>query len=653
MSVLETPRILFRGNMAWDPIVTNNNQPAYDEDTAQTVYPAAPTIQAQVAAFRQQAIADVSPTVNPGTGPNRVWNPQGTHRSAFYDEAFPDPTAPDSKIVDSCISGVDVGKGASTGDAFVGSPANFTSMLVDLEPYGSYSSQLFFDSISFGIPGGCRIFAPRSARVTDRYINLGRNPVYYIAGFASVVWQTSFLKSDGLVIDAFDSDALRKLKEAVDHDDVLGLTVRWTVYRTVYYDTPALATDVQLRSTVAQELMDKLNGGGFQPNPARSKMVGVIGLWRDGEPQHEPGDRALLATQWPPGKPATPPCVATGFARLTQSSVTLDLGNSMPETGLDLAKQDWGDLQVQAVDPDDKTKLVAKLGDPIPYGAYCREAYEAGSGIVTLAVDATDAGKAAAANLQIVQVSTGTVLLDEAPLRALPLVPNLYVDAGVKTKGQFQLYERGAPAGAGIPVTLCTMDFSGSNILATTQIESGPGGIAEFPLQTPEGDINAFVPLPGPDPALPTNGINSQLNTYMYVRTLPTDDAVAALPATWANVYANVLANWNAMAPCMDNWLDLADEASILAYGPAIKSLTAPGAFEYYRFMPVTRDMTAGARTLLYNFLDGVQPAAAAPAGAVEEHVVLAKAAPARAHEPKPALTGHAAMSQAMRGGDE
>ena len=25
MSVLETPRILFRGNMAWDPIVTNNN----------------------------------------------------------------------------------------------------------------------------------------------------------------------------------------------------------------------------------------------------------------------------------------------------------------------------------------------------------------------------------------------------------------------------------------------------------------------------------------------------------------------------------------------------------------------------------------------------------------------------------------------------
>ena len=66
--------------------------------------------------------------------------------------------------------------------------------------------------------------------------------------------------------------------------------------------------------------------------------------------------------------------------------------------------------------------------------------------------------------------------------------------------------------------------------------------------------------------------------------------------------------------------------------------------------MPVTRDMTAGARTLLYNFLDGVQPAAAdamlaaappaAPAPVEEE-------APAPA--PAPAPTGLAAMSRSMR----
>jgi hypothetical protein len=154
------------------------------------------------------------------------------------------------------------------------------------------------------------------------------------------------------------------------------------------------------------------------------------------------------------------------------------------------------------------------------------------------------------------------------------------------------------------------------------------------------------VPLPGPNPALPTDGLNSQINSYMYVRTLPADDNLAQMSPSWANVYANVLANWNAMAPCMDNWLDLADETRVRAYGPLIKSLTTPAAFENYRYMPVTRDLTAGARTLLYNFLDNVRPVAVEAKG-------LVAATPrrrAKKEDAKPALTGHAAMSRAMRG---
>ena len=640
MSILETPRILFRGNIAWDPIVTNNNQPAYNEDTAQTVYPDAPTIQAKVAAFRKEAIADVNPNANPPNGPNRVWNPHGTHRSIFYDEAFPDPTAPASTIVDSCISGVDTGDGPDNKDRFVGSPARFTGMLVDLEPYGSYSSQLFFDTMSFGIDGGCRIVAPRNSRVNDRYINLGRNPVYYIAGFASVIWQTSFRKDLGLVVDDYDSAALRKLKEALKEDDVLGLTVRWTVYRTVYYDTPALATDVPLQTAVAEQLMAKLESGGFQPNPARSKLVGAIGLWRRGEPEHEPGDRALLATQWPPGQPAVPPCVGTAFARLGEKSVTLDLGNSMPETGLDLSKQDWGDLHVRAVDPADPKRVVAKLGT-LTYQDYRREAYEAGSGIVTLAVAAADAKAAAKANIQVVQAKTGTVLLDEAPLRAIPLIPNLYLNAGEAATARLQLYQRGAPADAGIPITLCQMSADGSTIQAKTQIATGPGGIASFPIQVGEGEIEAFVPVPGGNPVLPTGGLNTMTNTYMYVRILPADAAIARLPPTWDNVYANVLANWKAMAPCMDNWLDLDDETQVRAYAPVIKALTDPAAFENYRFMPVTRDMSPGCRALLYNFLDGKKPAATPPEARPKARL--------KAKAPELAKSGLAEMSKSMR----
>ena len=54
----------------------------------------------------------------------------------------------------------------------------------------------------------------------------------------------------------------------------------------------------------------------------------------------------------------------------------------------------------------------------------------------------------------------------------------------------------------------------------------------------------------------------------------------------------------------MDNWLRLGDEKQVRAYAPLLKKLTDPANFEDYLFMPVTRDMTPGMRTLLYNFLD-------------------------------------------------
>ena len=38
MSVLETPRLYFRGKATWDPIVTNNDPAQYDEDSSTTVF---------------------------------------------------------------------------------------------------------------------------------------------------------------------------------------------------------------------------------------------------------------------------------------------------------------------------------------------------------------------------------------------------------------------------------------------------------------------------------------------------------------------------------------------------------------------------------------------------------------------------------------
>jgi hypothetical protein len=573
MSVLETPRLIFRGQITWDPITTNNYIQQYDEGDARTnFWTGAET----VATFRKKAIDAV---LTDGS-----WNPHGTHRATYYDTS---------------VIGVDTGKGLSADDPIVTCPVSFMGMLVDLEPYGSTSSQLFFDQMSFGIQGGCRVYAPRTTRMIARYINFFRNEKYLvIAGRASVVWQTSFPKASALRIDPHDSPALQQLAKALQDDDVLGLTVRWNAYRTLYYDDPGNM------AALAQQLHDKLVGGGFQPNPARSELVGVLGLWRKGEPPAEPGDRALLAQ-------LQPPTVASAHVRLTADQLTLDLANSIPEIDVNLKKHDFGNLTAVAVAPDGNT-VIATLGT-FGYDAYRKEAYEASAGIVTLKVDPAAAQKAQTADIQLRQ-QDGTVLLAETALRAVPMTPNVYLDQGDTVTLPVQVLDRGRPAAAGVEVTMVNPNTSADTSTTST---TDAQGIATFPLVGETGIIEQYVLLPGqgaPAPQ-PAPGLDTQQTTYVNVRTLPSDSNLAdptQTPPTWDNVQANVLKNWQAMAPCMDNWLDLGNPDQVKSFAPMLHKLTAKENFEAFRYMPVVRDMTAGQRALLYAFLDGQKPLAMA-----------------------------------------
>jgi hypothetical protein len=592
MSVLETPRLIFRGRVTWDPIVTNNRPQQYDEADGKTVFNSSA---ASVAAFREDAIDAV---INSGN-----WNPHGTHRATFYETS---------------IVGVDNGNGPSTDDPIVKNPVSFIGMLVDLEPYGAYSSQLFFDAMSFGIQGGCRVFAPRTTRMTSRYINFARNTTFnpqnnpnVVAGGASVVWQTSFSKNDGLHVDAHDSSTLIALNRALEGDDVIGLTVRWNAYLTLYFNS----RDPSDNPALAQQLHDKLVGGGFQPNPARSQLVGVLGLWRKGEPAGEPGDRALLTPQ--------PRRMASAHVRISGDQLSIDLANSVPETGVDLTKLDLGDLTVVAIAPGGST-VVATLGT-FGYKDYRREAYDGTAGIVTIKIEPSAAQQVQNADIQLRQ-HDGTVLLAEAALRAIPSAANTYLDEGETTALDVSVLDRGNPAGSGINVTMSNPDStSGASVKRTTNAQ----GIATFPLAGTTGQIEGFVFTPGQAP--PASQIVPQTTTYAYVRTLPADASIAALEPTWVNVHGRVLRNWHAMAPCMDNWLDLGNPNQVKSFAAILHRLTAKNNFESFLFMPVTRDMTVGERALLYKFLDG------AP--------VLTEAAAA---PPEPSLKH---MSRAMRGG--
>jgi hypothetical protein len=571
MSVLEVPRILFRGAVTWDPIVTNNYDTFYDEGTGETVLPNAAN---KVKAFRHQAIDSVT-----GMGGN--WNPHGTHRAGFYGTS---------------VSGVDLGSNVVTTDPFVTAAVQFTGMLVDLEPFGAFSSQLFFNAMTVGVDGGYRIHAPRSARVTARYINFARNPANnMIAGVASVVWQTSFAKLDGLRIDGFDSPALQALVEALRPDDVLGLTVRFSAYRTIYFDDPTLSNRSAPANLQYQSLQSKLKAGGFQPNPARSLLVGVMGLWRKDEPVHEPGERAMLPVGQSP--------LGAASARLSRNALTIDLANCVPEDSRDLTKMNLGPLRIVALDASAGAALLGTL----TYDQYRRETYEAASGIVSIPLTPALAELAAEKDIGVTNES-GTALLREQPLRAIPVVPNLYLDEGDRVAATFQVYERGRLATSAVPVTLSTMSADGGTIANSKVLTTDAAGVLAIPVTGASGGgIVAYVASPsGVD--LPTGGINPQVNTYMYVRTRPADAGTGTLPPTWDNVYSKVLANWNAMAPCMDNWLKLDDPIQVKAHAGIIRELTDPAHFEDFRFMPVPRDMTIGQRTLLYNFLDEPVP---------------------------------------------
>lgn len=555
MSVLDTPRIYFRGQLTWDPIVTNNYSQFYDLSTSKPKLGGA-----TVADYRERARKAV---------PQGNWNVHGTHRSTFFETT---------------VTGVDLGQGLRLDDALVGAPVAFAGKLVDLDPYGATTSQLFFDELSCGIQGGCQILAPRAAPMVARRINFARNHGYQvIAGVASVMWQASFPTGGGLTVEPHGSLALAGLRQLLDDDDVTGVSVRVNAYRTVYYDTEA-PTAAQARA-----LADQIAQGGFHPNPARSLIVGVVGPWRSGEAPAVPGDRVLA--------PAAGSTLWTGFAKVGDARLTLDLSNSVPETGFDVAKADLGPLSVVAKRPAGNVTL-GTLG----YVDYDAAAYEATSGIVTLALDADQVAAAGGNDLEV-HAADGTPLLAEQALTVVADPPNVYLEEGEQATVSLRAFLRGRPPGAPVSVTL--VEVGGP--LPPAVVETGEDGTATLPVNGGKAGSWTWVLVPwqGEEPALPT-ALDTARSEYVVLRTTPADAQIGALEPTWEHVHRFVLRDWEALAPCMDNWLLLGDEQQCRTYAPLIRRLTGRERFDDYGYMPVTRELTRGQRTLLHRWCDEV-----------------------------------------------
>ncbi len=571
MSVLQTPRLYFIGKCTWDPIVTNNDNNYWNIETSK---PEPPLVDAD--AYRAEVAGQIASHGN--------WNVDGTHRSVFYETK---------------VTGVDLGQGVSVDDPLVGVPVGFKGMLVDINPYIGSTSQLFYDEMKVGIDGGPQVVLPNNGPIVARHIGF-RNPSLEIAGRASVIWQGSTV--EGLSIAEHDSPVLVALQEQIGAGNADGLTVRFNAYRTIYFNNDQPPSSPQMY----QDLQSRVQGGGFQPNPARSWIVGVVGLHVAGEPASMPGDRPLSGSLG-----------NTAFARVDGNRLDIDMGNTVRETDVQANKQDLGPLTVSVG------------GSPVTtlsFADYDKAAYDKTSGIVTVSLTAD---QATAAQTQDLSISNGTVSLEEEVLTTVVDPPMLYFEGVDSKEVTVQVLRRGVPVTSAVNVQVAEVSRnSGAKTptnmvpallhLSVTTDTTGKAVVRFGTDDASEAKLHdgssqwVFTPYEGAEPSVPSS-LNPDTDCYVATRVTPADATIAAMSPTWDNVHTQVLRDWEALAPCMDNWLRLGDESSVRAIAGLVKKLTSIDNFDSFDYMPVTRGMSAGQRTLLHNWCDNPAPSTDSP----------------------------------------
>jgi hypothetical protein len=600
MSVLAFPRLYFQGYLSWDPNVTNNSSRVWDPVNVNVKLPAGVT-----PATYQQYIIDHASALGD-------WNVYGSHACDFVQyQGFTTQ-----------VTGGSLGSGTITSDPVVGQPLSMQGRLVDLDPRRVDTSQYFFDQFSIG----SAISGPCAQRMHSRWINFSRNlnvdrdPRIQIAGIAAVAWQTT-LPTATLQLNAAGSPLLEGFRQSLLQSNVQGLMVRFTVYRTLYFQNGVFNDIAQAPQTMA-DLQKMYEQGLMFSNPAYSVVTGAVGLWLDNEVPSVPGGRYLP----PDGGSQNPDGLGPVVAEYNAAAklLSLDFGSAIPETNYDLDKQDFGTLIVSA----DGTQVATITPDQ-----YGKAAYQATGGIIDVPI--AD-GTAIAGLLTI----TGTVggstveLYSESNFSAQTDTKNMYLDEGGSMQVSVYVTERGQPALAGTLVQVAQYPASESNpIVMTTPMTVGANGLATFSITAsgPGFSYYRFTPYSASTiPPPPPTSIDPMVDFYCGVRTLPFDDALNAntpdSALTWNWVYTNILQPFNLCPAAAMAAIGIPLSSQQIWDNPGmaanIKARTAASNFTSTSYMPITRELSNGMRNLLARWADlviaGKQPPALAAAATVE-----------------------------------
>lgn len=440
-----------------------------------------------------------------------------------------------------------------------------------------------------------------------------------------------------------ESKAATALVEALRRRNAKGLLFRYNLY--LCY--PRIS-DTEL----AAEYFDK---GIHKMNPSLGLVLGTLSPWYEDEPSTITMGRYLkpvksFANPYRPDKPYyLSPCVAV--VDPANQRISLDAANCLPEDGPEGYKFSLGavTLGIRAAtaaneDPAHNTN------DVIPIGTLCndREAYLAQGGIYDvsyrLLAPEHQAWLDDDAHELVLHTSSGGVLLseteymvesdctcnylDELPpgktwddddvRKELAAQPSLAlrgeVDLHIRRRGkapaaptairveQWRTTPTGFPSQYGVyryPLLLGTETLTLNGTTGTLRLRPVEGaGMRLFRL-VPPGLWPQHI-----DPA--TLAALQFQEFFVDVRVLPYDDYghLTAEQLTWERIYDEVFRYYYLILPAMSEYLDLKDPTIWQTPTAAryVMRMTDPQLWDYYNYMPRTRDLSKYRRELLWRF---------------------------------------------------
>lgn len=505
MSVLAFPRLYFNGYMQWNVDTTNNNDyvPVYDAADAALDWAYLATMEPPITpsnfqeAFRPWVVkptSDSCPPSPPGQ-PNQDncnddptchmasrWNYYGNQGCSFVQY---------QKYVTVTTGGaLAYGQPAEADDPLLNQQVKISGRLVDINPVSPFCSQIYFNSITAG-SSQTYIGGPQFQRMYSRSFLAPRNIAsdLVIAGAVGTIFQTTIPASSVTSANGGNSPLLTALLAAIQAQGAAGLMIRMSAYNTLYYQNGIFNGTTQQPRT-CDELTQMYQNGQVFTNPAYSRIVGVIGVWNEGELSTAPGGRMLVAnaTVAPPSAPAAvssaaPKVKVEGHARVrldaapaaTQADaqppaalalgaimaevntgagiVSLDFLNAIPEYTSSGTKFDYGSFDVGVQMPD---KSFNRIGS-FESDQYDQSAYEANGGIVDVPfekdVTASDVTQWAAEGLLALR-NQGQIVSLELPLTVQTDDRGVYVDECQAQTITLQVLSKGAPAPAGTQVAI-------------------------------------------------------------------------------------------------------------------------------------------------------------------------------------------------------